>query len=133
MGEWESGRRRKRERRQGGCRGRQGGGDKPDIREWFLKTAATIIGGLGTAGAMVVIGSAVLWVRFREAGIPAVQAVSVQPKQEALVQGAQTTIFFVLAAPAAVVILCISDFREPEKDDGNSGGKKDRRAAPTRG
>jgi hypothetical protein len=95
-----------------------GTGDKSKIREWFLKTAATIIGGLGTAGAMVVIGSAVLWVRFKEAGIPAVQAVTVQPEHEALVQGAQTTIFFVLAALAVLALLYIVDFpKEEDKPD----------------
>jgi hypothetical protein len=44
----------------------------------------------------------------------------VQPRPEALVQGAQTTIFFVLAALVAVVVLYISDFREPKKDDEDS-------------
>jgi hypothetical protein len=84
------------------------------IEAWALKTAGTIIGGLGTAGAMVVIGSAVLWIRFKEAGIPPVQAVSVQPRQEALVQGAQTTVFFVLIAFAVVAALYIIDLRKEE-------------------
>jgi len=98
--------------------------DGSAIQAWFLKTAAAIIGGLGTAGAMVVIGSAILWVRFKEVRIPAVQAVSVQPKQEALVQGAQTTIFFVFAAVAVVVVLYISDFRK----ESEQGEEADRRS-----
>lgn len=99
------------------------------IEAWFLKTAGAIVGGLGTAGAMVVIGSAVLWARFKEAGIPPVQAVSVQPKSEALVQGAQTTIFFVFFAVAVVVALYIFDFpkeEDPKPDAGPEDGRKEK-------
>lgn len=85
---------------------------KADFKDWALKTGGTIIGGLGTATVMAVIGSAVLWVRFREAGLPAAQAVAVQPKQEALVQGAQVTIVFVLLAVAIVGALYVLDCRE---------------------
>src|SRR4029077_8684972 len=81
--------------------------------------------------AMVVIGSAVLWVRFKEAGIPAVQAVSVQPEQEALVQGAQVTAFFVLIALAVVVALYISDFREEPKEDGDRSNRRDKESKAT--
>lgn len=106
----------------------KGGADtpkKPTIEAWFLKTAGTIIGGLGTAGAMVVIGSAVLWIRFKEAGIPPVQAVSVQPRQEALVQGAQTTIFFVLVALAVLATLYVIDF--PKEEGASDNGDEERR------
>jgi hypothetical protein len=85
------------------------------IREWALKTAGAIVGGLGLAGSMVVIGSAVLWTRFKEAGVPVIQAVSVQPREEALVQGAQTTAIFVLIALAAVAILYVIDAWELER------------------
>lgn len=85
---------------------------KPGFKEWALKTAGAIIGGIGTTGAMVVIGSAVLWVRFKEAGIPENQAVAVQPRQEALVQGAQATIFFVLIALLVVAVLYTTDSHE---------------------
>jgi len=94
----------------------------PTIQAWVLKTAGTIVGGLGTAGAMVVIGSAVLWIRFKEAGIPPVQAVSVQPRQEALVQGAQTTIFFVFVSLAVVAALYIFDFPKQEEPIDDSDG-----------
>jgi hypothetical protein len=86
------------------------------IRDWGLKTAGAIIGGLGTAGALVVIGSAVLWVRFEEAGLPPVQAVSVQPRQEALVQGAEVAIAAVLAAIGLVAFLYMLDRRLPGRD-----------------
>ncbi len=110
----------------------KGGGDpakQPTIQAWALKTAGTVIGGLGTAGAMVVIGSAVLWIRFKEVGIPPVQAVSAQPRQEALVQGAQTTLFFVFVALAVVAALYILDFPKEEdpsndSDEEQQGGNR---------
>lgn len=86
--------------------------DPLGIKSWSLKTAAAIIGSLGLAGAMVVIGSGVLWVRFKEAGIPAIQAVSAQSRDEALTQGAQTTLLFVLIALAAVAFLYVVDGRD---------------------
>jgi hypothetical protein len=86
------------------------------LKEWFLKTAGAIVGAIGLAGSMVVVGSAVLWVRFKEAGIPALQAVSVQPEHEALVQGAETTIWFALAALAAVAVLYVVDSAEIAAD-----------------
>lgn len=105
----------------------KGGDDppkQPTIQAWALKTAGTIIGGLGTAGAMVVIGSAVLWIRFKEVGIPPVQAVSAQPREEALVQGAQTTLFFVFVALAVVAALYILDF--PKEEDPSDDSDKER-------
>jgi hypothetical protein len=88
-------------------------GSKPkgatDIKGWALKTVAAIIGGLGVAGAMVVIGSGVLWVRFQEVGMPATLAVSLQSRHEAIAQGAQTTLIFVLIALAAVGVLYVVD------------------------
>jgi heme/copper-type cytochrome/quinol oxidase subunit 4 len=61
---------------------------------------------------MVVIGSGVLWVRFKEAHVPAIQAVSMQSRDEVLVQGAQTTLIFVLIALAVVAWLYIADGRD---------------------
>ena len=90
---------------------------KPKIQDWALKTAGAIVGSLGLAGSMVVIGSAVLWIRFKEAGLPAIQAISVQPREEALVQGAQTTIFFVLIALAAVAALYMIDAWELDRKE----------------
>jgi hypothetical protein len=78
-------------------------------KDWALKTAGVVIGGIGTAGAIVVIGSGVLWVRFREAGLPPIQAVSVQERQEALVQGAEATIIGLLVAAGAVALMYVID------------------------
>jgi hypothetical protein len=83
--------------------------DPAGIKAWSLKTAGTIIGLIGLSGSMVLIGSGVLWVRFREAGVPPIQAVSVQSHDEALAQGAQMTIFFVLIALAVVAALYVFD------------------------
>jgi len=89
--------------------GTNGEDDGAKLKDWGLKTAGTIIGGLGTAGAMVVIGSAILWIRFAEAGLPPIQAVSVQSRQEALVQGAEATIIGLLIAVGAVVLMYVFD------------------------
>ncbi len=84
-------------------------GDENKILSWALKAAATIVGGLGVAGAMLVIGSGVLWVRFQEAGVPSTFAVSLQSRDEAITQGAQTTLIFVLIALVAVAALYVFD------------------------
>jgi hypothetical protein len=105
----------------GGNGNENGETQKATPKDWFLKTAGGIIGGLGLAGFMVVIGSAVLWIRFKEAGFPALQAVSAQPEHEALVQGAETTIWFVLIAVAAVALLYVVDSREIEADSTANG------------
>jgi hypothetical protein len=86
------------------------------FRDWALKTAGTIIGGLGLATWMVIVGSAVIWARFDEAGFPPLQAVAVQPRTEALIQGAQVTLLCVLIAVAAVSLLYVLDSRETEAD-----------------
>jgi hypothetical protein len=112
-------------RSNGGSQDGENGTDKdkkPGIPEWALKTAGTIIGGLGLAGSMVVIGSAVLWTRFKEAGVPAIQAISVQPRDETLVQGAQTTIVFVLIAVAVVAALYVADGRDLGAEQTGEGG-----------
>lgn len=109
----------------------QPAGEKPGIKDWFLKTAGAVIGGLGIGGAMVVIGSAVLWIRFKEAGLPPIQAVSVQPNHEALVQGAQVTVVFVLIAVLVVVALYISDFREEGEAKGTAGSDEENDPDPS--
>lgn len=74
-----------------------------------LKAVGAVAAGIGVTGAVVVIGAALLWIRFKGAGLPATQAVSVQPKYEPLVQGAHTTIVFVLIALAVVLIMFFAD------------------------
>jgi len=101
-----------------GTRSNGSSGEKPKLPEWALKTVGTLVGSLGLAGLMVVIGSAVLWIRFKEAGLPVIQAVSVQLRNEALVQGAQTTIVFALAAIAAVALLYVADRQDLSAEKG---------------
>jgi hypothetical protein len=72
----------------------------------FLGAAAA---GVGTVSAIVAVGAAVLWIRFNEAGIPAMQAVSVQPKYEALVQGGQQTAIFLFTGLVAVLLMFFTD------------------------
>jgi hypothetical protein len=80
--------------------------------QWGVKTIGAIATALGLGGSMLVIGSAVLWLRFKEAGMPAIQAVSVQGSHEVIVQGAQMTIIFALIAAGAVAILYVADSHE---------------------
>jgi len=88
------------------------------FRDWALKTAGTIIGGLGLATWMVIVGSAVIWARFDEAGFPPLQAVAVQPRSEALIQGAQVTLLCVLIAVAAVSLMYVLDSHDTEAEAG---------------
>jgi hypothetical protein len=112
------------------------GGSRADTKQtptepkaWFLKTAGAIVGTLGLGGSMVVIGSAVLWIRFREAGVPAVQAVAAQERKEVLVEGAHQTIVFVVIALVVVGILYVVDGLDiqSETEKGEEGETKDER------
>jgi len=85
------------------------------VRDRILKIIGAIIAGLGTAGVVGVVGAGVLWIRFKEAGLPAVQAVNVQPQHEALVQGAQTTTVFLLFALVGVLLAFFATLGEPRE------------------
>ena len=85
------------------------GGNGDGVGAVVLKSVGAVAAGIGVTGAVVVVGAAVLWFRFKGAGLPATQAVSVQPKYEPLVQGAQTTIVFVLIALAVVLLMFFAD------------------------
>jgi hypothetical protein len=87
-----------------------GGGAASDgIGAVVLKAAGAVAAGIGATGAVIVVGAGILWIRFTEAGLPATQAVSVLPKYEPLVQGAQHVIVFVLIALAAVLSIYLTD------------------------
>lgn len=109
--------------------------EKPtELKSWFLKTAGAIVGTLGLGGSMVVIGSAVLWIRFREAGVPAVQAVAAQERKEVLIEGAHQTIVFVVIALVVVGILYVVDGldiqSETEKRKETQDEKKEEKTDP---
>jgi hypothetical protein len=89
-----------------------GAESKPDpLGTGTLKFLAAAAAGVGTVSAIIAVGAAVLWIRFNEAGIPAMQAVGVQPKSEALVQGGQQTAIFLLMALIAVLLIFFADPR----------------------
>jgi len=86
------------------------GAGKPDpLGAGILKVLGAAAAGIGAVSAIVAVGAAVLWIRFDQAGIPATQAVSVQPKYEALVQGGEQTIVFLLIALVAVLLIFFAD------------------------
>lgn len=59
----------------------------------------------GTVGLVYVIGGAVMWLRFRQAGLPADQAVALLPKTDLLVAGLRVMILPALASAAFLVVL----------------------------
>lgn len=84
--------------------------EKPDkLGSGILKAAGWVATGITATGLIVVVGAAVAWIRFNEVGIPATQAVSVQPQGEALALGAQETIIFVGIALVVVLLVFFVD------------------------
>lgn len=86
---------------------KSGGGD--GIAAGIWKAIGATAAGVTATGAIVAVGAAVTWIRFNEVGIPATQAISVQPKGEALALGAQETITFVAIALVAVLLVYFAD------------------------
>lgn len=74
-----------------------------------LKALGAVATGIGIVGAVTVVGAAVFWVRFDAIGLPATQAVSVIPKAELLVQGAQEMVIFIGIGLLAVLLIALSD------------------------
>lgn len=74
-----------------------------------LKVLGAIATGIGVVGAVTVVGAAVFWVRFDAIDLPATQAVSVIPKAELLVQGAQEVILFIAIGLAAALLIALAD------------------------
>ena len=86
---------------------KSGGGD--GIATGIWKAIGATAAGITATGAIVAVGTAVTWIRFNEVGIPATQAISVQPKGEPLALGAQETIIFVAIALVAVLLVYFAD------------------------
>lgn len=84
-----------------------GGGDAIAAGVW--KAIGAVAAGITATGAIVAVGAGVIWIRFNEVGIPATQAISVQPKGEPLALGAQETIIFAAIALAAVLLVYFLD------------------------
>ena len=93
--------------------GKDGDGKKKDggsgVGSTVLKVAGAAATGITATGFVVVVGAAVFWFRFNELHLPATQAISVMPKSELLVQGAQQSIIFVAIGLAAVLLLLFID------------------------
>jgi hypothetical protein len=68
---------------------------------------ATIGTGIGIIGFVVFVGGLIVWGRLNGAGFPAAPALSVFPKQDLLVIGAQTLVPQVLVALASVLVLSV--------------------------
>jgi hypothetical protein len=86
---------------------KKSGGDALAAGIW--KAIGALAAGITATGAIVAVGAAVIWIRFNEVGIPATQAISVQPKGEPLTLGAQETIIFAAIALAAVLLVYFLD------------------------
>lgn len=74
-----------------------------------LKVLGAIATGIGVAGFVTVVGAAIFWVRFDAIGLPATQAVSVMPKAELLVQGAQEVTIFVMIGLGVSLLIAFAD------------------------
>ena len=79
------------------------------LRTAAVKATSAFAGALGLTGVLVGVGAAILWIRFTEAHIPAIQAISVQPKLEALAQGGEQTGTFLLIALGALLLIYLAD------------------------
>jgi hypothetical protein len=75
------------------------------IIRWVAKLGATVVSGLGLAGAVSLMGAAVLWIRFKEAGLPSTQALDVVPESQLIVQGATATITALALGALTVLVL----------------------------
>ncbi|HVD40318.1 MAG TPA: hypothetical protein VNC16_04880 [Solirubrobacterales bacterium] len=86
---------------------KSGGGDGLAAGIW--KAIGAAAAGITATGAIVAVGAAETWIRFNAVGIPATQAISVQPKGESLALGAQETMIFVGIALVAVLLVYFAD------------------------
>jgi hypothetical protein len=75
----------------------------------IVKVAGAAATGITATGFIAVVGAAVFWIRLNELHLPVTQALSVMPKSELLVQGAQESIVFVAIALVAVLIVYFTD------------------------
>jgi len=74
-----------------------------------VKVLGAIATGIGVTGAVVVVGAAIFWARFDAIGVPPTLAVTVIPRTELLVQGAQEMVIFVLVGLGATLFIALAD------------------------
>ncbi len=78
----------------------------PDL---LLKVAGAIGTGVGVVGFVTLVGGAIEWVRFREAGLPAIQAVSAVPKAELIATGAAAIVPVIAVTIPLILVLLLLD------------------------
>lgn len=79
------------------------------LLRWIAKLGAGVVAGLGLGGVVGLIGSAVMWQRFQEAGLPASQALAVVPEDQRVIEGASDLVAAVAVATLAVAFLFAAD------------------------
>lgn len=79
------------------------------LLRWIAKLGAGIVSGLGLAGLMGLIGSAILYQRFEEAGLPATQALAVVPETQRVIEGASQIVVALMIGAIAVAFLFSAD------------------------
>jgi hypothetical protein len=91
------------------------------IRDLILRGLGAIVAVLGLGGSVAVVGGAILWIRFREAQLPANQALQVVPDDQLIVAGAVALVGFSIAALAGIVLIFALDPRG-QVTRGSTGG-----------
>ena len=82
----------------------------------LLKVAGTtVLGAIFGLGFVAVIGGGVLLARFRGAGLPSEQAVSLQPKATLLSVGGENLALFILCGLVAVMLLVILELTKGDR------------------
>jgi hypothetical protein len=75
------------------------------VLRWLAKLGAGVVSGLGLAGLVSLVGAAVLFERFKQAGLPATQALNVVPDSQLTIEGASLLIASLLVGAVAVMLL----------------------------
>jgi hypothetical protein len=91
---------------QGGKKANQAdSGQASDDRDLVLKVLGAVGTGIGILGFVTFFGGAILWVRAKEAGLPASETVAVVPKGVLVTTGASFLVPAMLLALLAVILL----------------------------
>jgi hypothetical protein len=75
------------------------------LLRWIAKLGAGVVTALGLTGLMGLIGSAVLYQRFNEAGLPATQALAVVPDDQRVIEGVSQVAAALAIGAIAVAVL----------------------------
>jgi hypothetical protein len=75
------------------------------LLRWIAKLGAAVVATLGLTGIVSLIGAAVLYERFEQAGLPATQALAAVPDEQLTIEGAAGLIAVLLIASVVVMVL----------------------------